>query len=113
MPPPSQTLTRGRSGGADRARTDDLLNANQALSQLSYSPGNGLPKTTPVLAQVRYRYSGQAMHEFSPGKLRPVGRPDFRRSRENSLANEPRIGVVAVQTEHHRPTTAVSAHVLS
>ena len=27
------------NGGADRSRTDDLLNANQALSQLSYSPG--------------------------------------------------------------------------
>jgi hypothetical protein len=27
-----------RAGGADRDRTDDLLNANQALSQLSYSP---------------------------------------------------------------------------
>jgi hypothetical protein len=26
------------SGGADRDRTDDLLNAIQALSQLSYSP---------------------------------------------------------------------------
>ena len=26
------------SGGADRDRTDGLLNANQALSQLSYSP---------------------------------------------------------------------------
>ena len=24
--------------GADRSRTDDLLNANQALSQLSYGP---------------------------------------------------------------------------
>ena len=28
-----------RSGGARRDRTDDLLNANQALSQLSYGPG--------------------------------------------------------------------------
>ena len=28
------------SGGADRDRTCDLLNANQALSQLSYSPKN-------------------------------------------------------------------------
>jgi hypothetical protein len=28
-----------RSGGAGRDRTGDLLNANQALSQLSYSPG--------------------------------------------------------------------------
>ena len=27
-----------KTGGADRDRTDDLLNANQALSQLSYSP---------------------------------------------------------------------------
>ena len=27
-----------RNGGADRDRTDDLLNAIQALSQLSYSP---------------------------------------------------------------------------
>ena len=26
------------AGGADRDRTDDLLIANQALSQLSYSP---------------------------------------------------------------------------
>ena len=26
------------NGGADRDRTDDLLNAIQALSQLSYSP---------------------------------------------------------------------------
>src|SRR5438552_16307872 len=28
----------GESGGAGRDRTGDLLNANQALSQLSYSP---------------------------------------------------------------------------
>src|SRR5690606_24351647 len=28
-------------GGADRDRTGDLLNANQALSQLSYSPSLG------------------------------------------------------------------------
>lgn len=26
------------NGGADRIRTDDLLNANQAFSQLNYSP---------------------------------------------------------------------------
>ena len=28
----------GKTGGAGRDRTGDLLNANQALSQLSYSP---------------------------------------------------------------------------
>ena len=31
----------GRSGGAERDRTDDLLLAKQALSQLSYSPDGG------------------------------------------------------------------------
>ena len=31
-----------KSGGADRDRTDDLLNAIQALSQLSYSPTCGI-----------------------------------------------------------------------
>ena len=29
-----------KTGGAGRDRTGDLLNANQALSQLSYSPAN-------------------------------------------------------------------------
>jgi hypothetical protein len=33
--PPTSVLRNG----ADRSRTDDLLNANQALSQLSYGPG--------------------------------------------------------------------------
>ena len=33
--PPTSVLWHG----ADRSRTDDLLNANQALSQLSYGPG--------------------------------------------------------------------------
>ena len=31
-------FTRQKNGGADQDRTDDLLNAIQALSQLSYSP---------------------------------------------------------------------------
>ena len=31
-------LPRAAIGGAGRDRTGDLLNANQALSQLSYSP---------------------------------------------------------------------------
>jgi hypothetical protein len=34
-----------RAGGAERDRTDDLLNANQALSQLSYSPLYSFPGT--------------------------------------------------------------------
>jgi hypothetical protein len=32
------SLSRAKDGGADRDRTDDLLNAIQALSQLSYGP---------------------------------------------------------------------------
>ena len=38
------------SGGADRDRTGDLLNANQALSQLSYSPRYSAPSgaTAPI-----------------------------------------------------------------
>ena len=32
----------GITGGAGRDRTGDLLNANQALSQLSYSPWFGI-----------------------------------------------------------------------
>ena len=32
------TDSRAKGGGADRDRTDDLLNAIQALSQLSYGP---------------------------------------------------------------------------
>ncbi len=36
------------NGGADRDRTDDLLNAIQALSQLSYSPEKLLK--TPLLS---------------------------------------------------------------
>jgi hypothetical protein len=31
-----------QSGGADRNRTDDLLRAKQALSQLSYGPVSGI-----------------------------------------------------------------------
>lgn len=38
MPPQAATQTIKKYGGADRDRTDDLLNAIQALSQLSYNP---------------------------------------------------------------------------
>ena len=33
-----EVSTNGQSGGANRDRTDDLLHAMQALSQLSYNP---------------------------------------------------------------------------
>ena len=36
----SPSARSDRNGGADRDRTDDLLNANQALFQLSYGPND-------------------------------------------------------------------------
>ncbi len=33
---------RAKGGGGERNRTDDLLLAKQALSQLSYTPGSGI-----------------------------------------------------------------------
>ena len=39
----SQAWNDTSRGGPDRVRTDDLLDANQALSQLSYGPMNWNP----------------------------------------------------------------------
>ena len=44
--PPS--LATYKKGGAEGIRTPDLLNAIQALSQLSYSPINMLPTSSPI-----------------------------------------------------------------
>ena len=38
-------------GGADRDRTDDLLNANQALFQLSYGPSVKMRPIDPMYEQ--------------------------------------------------------------
>ena len=35
---PTRRLSAGKSGGGDRSRTRDILNANQVLYQLSYAP---------------------------------------------------------------------------
>jgi hypothetical protein len=53
----------GRTGGAGRVRTGDLLNANQALSQLSYSPS---PRSRPV---------GCRNPESSPGPFEKTSPP--------------------------------------
>ena len=41
------SYSRGRSNGGEGNRTPDLLNAIQALSQLSYAPGRQEPKIVP------------------------------------------------------------------
>ncbi len=46
--------TDGSSGGADRDRTGGLLVANQALSQLSYSPMTQLPATSGHLPAISH-----------------------------------------------------------
>ena len=43
-----------KAGGARRDRTDDLLNANQALSQLSYGPN----RLTKLKVHATPRYGG-------------------------------------------------------
>ena len=48
----SDSIFRQENGGAGRDRTDDLLLAKQALSQLSYSP------------------SGKALSAYAPSELR-------------------------------------------
>ena len=48
MSPNSQTK---KIGGAGRDRTDDLLNANQALFQLSYGPSVKMRPIDPMYEQ--------------------------------------------------------------
>ena len=55
------------SGGATRDRTADLLNANQALSQLSYSPSACLSASTETLS-LRPEHTG-----LMSASLRAVG----------------------------------------
>ena len=43
------------NGGAERVRTDDLLNANQPLFQLSYGPFSF--QRVPVSSTLRFRFS--------------------------------------------------------
>ena len=56
----------GKTGGAGRDRTGDLLNANQALSQLSYSP----------------RKFSEA--DWTQGPRRPASRPRYQNSKTPS-----------------------------
>jgi hypothetical protein len=49
-----------RGDGDERDRTADLLNAIQALSQLSYAPGRDTPAAAVETATARARVSGTA-----------------------------------------------------
>ena len=71
-------LIEPSAGGAGRDRTGDLLNANQALSQLSYSPRNRFPANTTQ--KYRLRKNGDrilvtaASSELNRGRL-DAGQP--------------------------------------
>jgi hypothetical protein len=57
-----------RDGGAERDRTDDLLLAKQALSQLSYSP-NPLDPSGSLAQAERARMVGQGRFELPTSRL--------------------------------------------
>ncbi len=65
--------------GADRDRTGDLLVANQALSQLSYSPRAGgstarrVAKQEPVAADLGGRISAKIKRTEAPPRFKPGG----------------------------------------
>src|SRR6185437_9061925 len=67
-----------KTGGAGRDRTGDLLNANQALSQLSYSPilesSAALCPTARLSSQRLSAYHGANL--FKEIKSRPIERAE-------------------------------------
>jgi hypothetical protein len=62
-----------RFGGASRARTDGLVVANDALSQLSYSPTK---RTNDWTADLFY-HSGRKAPVLQGGDIRPVKAGSF------------------------------------
>ena len=64
---PTEAALAAKVGGARRDRTDDLLLAKQALSQLSYGPALRQPSSRAVRAGLPSRSSRQ------PARLRPLG----------------------------------------
>ena len=63
----SRDTGSNKDGGARRSRTDDLLNANQALSQLSYGPVTGIRQVAcPALRYRRLRWWAEEELNFRP-----------------------------------------------
>ena len=56
-----------KNGGAERVRTDDLLNANQPLFQLSYGPHS--PRDSETIPQSRLRGAVFQMNFINPSKI--------------------------------------------
>jgi hypothetical protein len=68
-------------GGGERVRTDDLLRARQALSQLSYTPISmlvglvGIEPTTSRLSGVRSSHLSYRPVAYHYGYLQPLKSP--------------------------------------
>jgi hypothetical protein len=69
-------------GGADRSRTGDLLVANQALSQLSYSPGKSRSGGPKWIRTTDLTVISRALYQLSYRPVVPLIRPAARRSAE-------------------------------
>jgi hypothetical protein len=84
LPLPSALRPKAKGGGGERNRTDDLLLAKQALSQLSYTPDRGQRSPPPkgVVGLGRFelptsRLSSARSNQLSyrPGSLPGRSRP--------------------------------------
>jgi hypothetical protein len=87
------------AGGARRDRTDDLLLAKQALSQLSYGPGPSAGRTGCAISGVRYRMS-DANKMVGLGRLElPTSRLSSARSNQLSYKPNARSQQSVVSTD--------------
>ena len=85
---------RGDTGGGSRDRTDDLLHAMQALSQLSYTPTGAANYSVPppVKKESLTRERLAALSRGARGLLRAPAAPAPRRSPSSVPPDRPRSG---------------------
>ena len=92
------------TGGAGRDRTGDLLNANQALSQLSYSPAFSSEadwtQGSPGLAGKSPKNNAQNSSGDQNETLHPI------HSGLEALTDDTEVGVERLRTTNRSPLTA-------
>jgi hypothetical protein len=110
-----------KAGGARRDRTDDLLLAKQALSQLSYGPvgrvGSGLTETRSQKSKINVRFLASDFWLLIAGVTRLImvglGRLELPTSRlsgvrSNHLSYRPDFALFALLPEERETETAES-----
>jgi hypothetical protein len=104
------------TGGAGRDRTGDLLNANQALSQLSYSPQNSKPeaRTSVLTSGLSISNRGQLDAETtSPAHGHFINTPDLQVEIRSVLTRLPEgLRVVVEWNGYFLPVRAVHSGAL-